>query len=330
MKAATSNDRFQAERFIVMLYSRMVLAVVSILAAATPLATAATTDTPEARAEIEKYGNTYQGTQIMSLRAIYKVHLTEAGNETSDVVRDLKYGPDERHRLDVLQPKNPPSESMPILVFIHGGAFVRGNRSDGVIFDNVLNYFTSRGVLGINATYRLAPEHKWPAAADDIREVIRWIRDNAEDYGGDKDRIFLMGHSAGAAHVAAYTFTEDLQLDGGNDGVVGSILMSGTYEKREGESTHPYYGDDTALWDERFPINHIEGRQLPLFVINAEYDATSMAKESINLIRAICDRDDRCPQHKQAPGHNHFSLMYHINTADDSVAGDIFEFIRRY
>ena len=106
--------------------------------------------------------------------------------------------------------------------------------------------------------------------------------------------------------------------------------MSGTYQKREGESTHPYYGDDTALWDERFPINHIAGRQIPLFVINAEYDRTSMAKESISLIQAICDRDDRCPQHKQAPDHNHFSLMYHINTADDSIAGDIFEFIRRY
>jgi len=301
-----------------------------ILIAFPQFAFAATTDTPEARAEIEKYGNTYSGTQIPELRAIYKKHLTEAGNETSDVVRDLSYGPHERHLLDVLQPKNPTNAAMPILVFIHGGAFVRGNKSDGVLFDNVLNYFTSRGVLGINATYRLAPEYSWPAGADDIRGVVRWIRDNARKYGGDPDRIFLMGHSAGAAHVAAYTFNEALQLDDGVDGVVGSILMSGTYEKREGEFTHPYYGDDASLWDDRFPINHIEGRQIPLFVINAEYDRTAMAKESIALIQAICDRDDRCPQHKQIPGHNHYSMMYHINTADDSIAGDIYEFIQRY
>ena len=300
------------------------------LIAFSQIASAATTDTPEARAEIEKYGNTYSGSQIPGLRAIYKKHLAEAGTETSDVDRDISYGPHERHLLDVLQPRNPTSAAMPILVFIHGGAFVLGNKSDGVLFDNVLNYFTSRGVLGINATYRLAPEYQWPAGADDIREVVRWIRDNARKYGGDPDRIFLMGHSAGAAHVASYSFIEDLQLDDGDDGVVGSILMSGTYEKREGESVHPYYGDDISLWDERFPINHIEGRQIPLFVINAQYDQTSMAQESISLIRAICDRDDRCPQHKQVAGHNHFSMMYHINTADDSIASDIYEFIQRH
>ncbi len=290
---------------------------------------AATSDTPAARAEIEKYGNTYSGNQIGELRAIYKVHLADAGNETSDVVRDVSYGPHERHRLDVLRPKTANSSSMPVLVFIHGGAFVRGDKSDEIIFDNVLNYFTSRGVLGINATYRLAPEYQWPAGADDIREIVRWIRENVGEYGGDPDRIFLMGHSAGASHVAAYSFIEALQLDDGNDGVVGAILMSGTFGEGGEESMLAYYGADRDKWTARVPIAHIEGRRIPLFVINAEYDRTSMAQESIALIQAICERDDRCPDHKQIPGHNHFSMMYHFNTADDSIAPEILEFIRR-
>ena len=290
---------------------------------------AATSDTPAAQAEIEKYGNTYSGSQIGELRAIYKVHLTEAGNETSDVVRDVSYGPNERHRLDILRPKAPSDRAMPVLVFIHGGAFVRGNKSDEIIFDNVLNYFTSRGVLGINATYRLAPEFQWPAGADDIREIVRWIRENAGEYGGDPDRIFLMGHSAGASHVAAYSFIEELQLNGGADGVAGAILMSGTFGEGGEDSMLAYYGADRDKWAARVPIAHIDGRQIPLFVINAEYDRTSMAQESIALIHAICERDDRCPDHKQIPGHNHYSMMYHINTADDSIAPDILEFIRR-
>ena len=74
-----------------------------VLIALCQYAAAATTDTPEARAEIEQYGNTYSGTQILGLRAIYKKHLAEAGNETSDVDRDISYGPHERHLLDVLQ-----------------------------------------------------------------------------------------------------------------------------------------------------------------------------------------------------------------------------------
>jgi len=300
-----------------------------VLTGIAQVSTAAMTDTPKARAEIEKYGNSYSASQIGRLRAIYKEHLAEAGNETADVVRDISYGPHERHRLDILRPKNPSSDAMPVLVFIHGGAFVRGNKSDGIIFDNVLNYFVSRGVLGINATYRLAPEHPWPAGADDIRDVVRWIRENASEHGGDPNRIFLMGHSAGAAHVATYAFMEKLQLDAGNDGVVGAILLSGTFGEGSEASMLAYYGEDRALWAERLPINNIEGRKIPLFVINAEYDRTSMAQESISLIQAICERDDRCPDHKQIPGHNHYSMMYHFNTADDSIAADILEFIRR-
>ena len=304
-------------------------AAIIVLFFVTQGAHAATAATPKAQAEIEKYGNTYSGKQIGGLRAIYKEHLAEAGNETAAVIRDVSYGPHERHRLDVLKPKNPGSDAMPVLVFIHGGAFVLGNKSDGVIFDNVLNYFVSRGVLGINATYRLAPDNQWPAGADDIREIVRWIRNNATEYGGDPNRIFLMGHSAGAAHVATYSFVEELQLDDGDDGVVGSILLSGTFGEGNEESMLAYYGEDRSLWAERLPINHIEGRRIPLFVINAEYDRTLMAQESIALIQAICERDDRCPDHKQIPGHNHYSMMYHFNTADDSIAADILEFIRR-
>ena len=138
-----------------------------------------------------------------------------------------------------------------------------------------------------------------------------------------------MGHSAGASHVATYSFVEELQLDGGRDGVVGSILLSGSFAKGSEESMLAYYGEDRSLWAERVPINHVEGRQIPLFVINAEYDRTSMAQQSIALVAAICERDDRCPDHRQIPGHNHYSMMYHFNTADDSIAADIVKFMSR-
>ena len=73
-----------------------------ILTGIAQVSTAATTDTSKARAEIEKYGNAYSASQIGRLRAIYKEHLAEAGNKTADVVRDISYGPHERHRLDIL------------------------------------------------------------------------------------------------------------------------------------------------------------------------------------------------------------------------------------
>lgn len=303
--------------------------IIALLLAATSLdAHASTEDTPAAKAEIQKYDGPYPGNEFMTLKNIYRVHLRDAGFERSEVERDINYGPHERHKLDVLKPAYKPSRPMPVLIFVHGGAFVRGVKSDGEIFDNILDFFTRHGVLGVNATYRLAPEHPFPAAAEDVRDVVRWVRKNAARYGGDADRIFLMGHSAGAVHVASYTFMEELHPTDGEDGVLGSILMSGVYGLENVESgKHVYFGDDSSRLAERTPLAQVNGRQVPLFIIDAEYDPLRMQKSALDLIRAVCDRDGKCPRHQQVAGHNHYSMTYHINTLDDSIASEILDFI---
>ena len=289
---------------------------------------AATSATPAARAEIEKHGSGYPASRMLELKDIYRKHLREAGLEKSVVERDLSYGPHARHKLDVLRPAKPADEPMPVLVFVHGGGFVRGNKSDGDIFDNILDFYTRHGVLGINVTYRLAPEFGHPAGAEDLAAALRWVRDNADRYGGDADNIVLMGHSAGAVHVASYTFMESLQPADGKDGVVGAVLMSGVYGLDDSESReHVYFGKGEDL-RERAPLAQVEGRSIPLFIIDAEYDPLRMQESALKLLQAVCRRDGKCPRHQQIPGHNHYSMTYHINTHDDSIASDILGFIR--
>ena len=295
---------------------------------------AATTETPRAHDEIQKYGTPYPGTQYMSLRAIYEPYIREAGFDKSKVTRDISYGSHDLQQLDVLQPSSASEESMPIVVFVHGGAFVRGDKGgkDGSeIFDNVLNYFTRHGLLGINVNYRLAPTHTYPAAAEDLRDVMRWIHENSADFGGDPDRIFLIGHSAGATHVAVYALTESLQFNGGSDGLRGAILISGVYSDANTDASgHVYFGADRSEVARRIPLANVQGRAVPLFVIDAEYDPLRMQQEAVALIDAVCKRDGKCPRHQQVAGHNHYSLMYHINTVDDSIAANILDFIRRW
>jgi acetyl esterase/lipase len=300
---------------------------VALLAFSTA-ASAATSDTPEARAEIVRHGSDFSDSLIPGLRAIYKKHLREAGFPVPGIERDIAYGEHPLQRLDVHRTVEPTGTPAPVLVFVHGGAFVRGDKGDGEIFDNVLNYFSRHGYVGVNVNYRLAPDHQWPAGAEDLASVLEWIRDNASRYGADATRIFLMGHSAGAAHVAQYTFTEALQPGNGEDGLAGSILISGVYAGSSRDSMSSYYGADESLWPERVPAAHVPGRAVPLFVVDAEYDRLTMQEEAVDLIRAVCKRDGRCPRHKQVPGHNHYSIMYSFNTADDSIAGDVLQFIR--
>jgi len=310
---------------------RLVLAAVAAsiggVAAADPI------ETPLAHAEIQRVGMPYPGNRYLELRALYEPYLREAGFEKGQVTRDLAYGPHPLNRLDVIEPVVAPEAPAPIVLFVHGGAFVRGDKGgiDGSeIFDNVLQYFARHGMLGVNINYRLAPEHRFPAAQEDIADALAWIREHAGDFGGDADNIYLVGHSAGATHVAAYVFDETLQLDGGNDGVQGAILMSGVYSEGGAETDgHVYFGDDFDAVAERVPLSQVAGRRLPVFVVSAEYDPLRMQREAIRLVESICRRDQRCPQHQQVAGHNHYSLMYHINTADDSIAGSMADFIRQ-
>ena len=111
------------------------------------------------------------------------------------VERDVKYGPADRHLLDVFMPEAS-SSVRPVLIFIHGGAFVGGNkRAPGSPFyDNIMLWAVKSGFVGVNATYRLAPQSPWPAGPEDLAAVVQWVSGKIAERGGDLARIYLMGN----------------------------------------------------------------------------------------------------------------------------------------
>ncbi|WP_275194341.1 alpha/beta hydrolase [Bradyrhizobium sp. CSA207] len=121
------------------------------------------------------------------------------------VERDAKYGAADRNLLDIFMPAAA-SSPRPVLIFVHGGAFVRGNRRipGGPFNDNIMLWAVKNGYIGVNTTYRLAPQAVWPAGAEDVAAAVQWVSDQIATPGGDPARIYLMGHSTGAAHVADY------------------------------------------------------------------------------------------------------------------------------
>src|SRR5690606_17740509 len=145
------------------------------------------------------------------------------------VERDLKYGEHERHRLDVHRKDG--LAGAPVLVFVHGGGFVMGDKSsvETPFYDNIGTYAAQQGMVGVTVTYRLAPANRWPSGPEDLARVVGWLRDNVARYGGDPDRIVLAGQSAGATHVAGYVAHKAHHaVEGG--GIAGAILMSGIYD----------------------------------------------------------------------------------------------------
>lgn len=285
---------------------------------------------PEIAAKVRALGPVLNDETRASALVLYTPLQPKLGPEIV-VKTDVAYGPDERHKLDVFTPAHKPAQPAPVVIFFHGGAYVRGNktRPGTPFFQSIAAFWVRNGIVGVNATYRLAPKHQWPAGAQDVGAATQWVHANAGGYGGDPNRILLMGHSAGASHVAGYLFRKQLQPAGG-DGVIGAILLSGGYDPTTGatEGRRAYYGEDQSLYAARSPLRHVAARSTPIFIGFAEYDPPRFQIEAITLFKAICERDNRCPPMKQLLGHNHMTGIYHIGTTDESLAADLIAFVR--
>lgn len=109
------------------------------------------------------------------------------------------YGPDPAQRLDVHPSTQPTGGAAPAIVYLHSGGWTSGTRAS--IPELVLAQ-ADRGWVVVSADYRLAPDHAFPEADQDVDRVVRWVKANAPRLGVDPNRIVLAGGSAGG-HLAA-------------------------------------------------------------------------------------------------------------------------------
>lgn len=248
-------------------------------------------------------------------------------------ILDQPYGPDPRQQLDIFAPGTA-GPARPILVFVHGGAFVAGNKrsTTGFPYQNVGAWAVGAGMIGVNVTYRLAPAHPWPAAAVDLRDAIGWVRAQAAGFGGDPARIILMGHSAGAAHAAAYAAQPALR-DAAGGGIAGLVLVSGLYDIARlapSAGLDAYYGDDLALHAERGSLDGLAASTLPIIQATAALDPPDFIQQGALLQAALCARPAGCaPALARLAGHNHLSTVFAIGTADRQLSDAIAGFVQR-
>jgi len=244
----------------------------------------------------------------------------------------ISYGPHERQDFDVFRPALS-GQRRPGLIFVHGGAFTEGSRNrSSEIYANVLYYFARHGIVGINAGYRLAPEAPYPEASRDIAEIVRWMRENADKLGVDRSRIFLMGHSAGGAHVGSYAYDKRHHPKEG-PGIAGLIVVSGRVradnrdDNPNARRVEAYYGSDPTVFEDVTPITHVEATSVPTFIAMAEFENPLIDIYCLELALRLAVVKGRAPPLLWLKGHNHTSIIGHINTAEDRLGSALREFI---
>lgn len=241
------------------------------------------------------------------------------------VAKDVAYGDDPLQKIDIYSPAK--ARGLPIVVFVHGGGFVGGDKND---YDNVPTYFSQHGMVAVNADYRLAPKATWPAGSQDVGAVVAFLKAKGAGYGGDPRRIVLIGHSAGANLVASYVLDPSLHPKNG-PGVAAAVLVSLPAARVADLSPrdHLYYGDDASLYAKRVPATHVDQSKLPLMLVSAEFDPVALAPDAYDLAAKVCVRDGKCPTFLYVNGHNHISEIGSIGSPDDQLARALVEFVRR-
>lgn len=252
------------------------------------------------------------------------------------VLKDVPYAPPENPRqvLDVYAP--PTGENHPTVFYIHGGGWKRGDKGS---VGRKPQVFTDRGFVLVSTNYRFVPNVTIPEMTGDIAKSIRWVHDHAKEFGGDPNRIIVMGHSAGA-HLAALVCTDE------------------RYLKAEGLSLANLKGCvpvDVSMYD--IPKRVKDGGSVPVALIEELFGKTEAAQKNVSpaahatkgknipafLILHVAERPDTKAQSEHfasalsaagvsakvipAVGKTHGSINADLGLPDDKPTKALYEFL---
>ncbi len=223
-----------------------------------------------------------------------------------EIARSIAYWESPRQRLDVYRPRS--AAKAPMIVFFYGGSWQTGEKGTYLFVAAAL---AERGCVTIIPDYRVYPEVRYPAFLEDGARAVRWAKDNAARFGGDSDKLFVMGHSAGA-YLAAM-----LALDGRwlqhvnlmpNRDLIGMIGISGPYDflpLRDAALKEIFGGPNNPATQ---PISHVTRGAPPAFLATGKRDETVDPGNAGRLASRLAAAGDRAIV-KTYPWVGHLSIL---------------------
>lgn len=236
--------------------------------------------------------------------------------------------------LDVYSPKT--GQNHPVIVMIHGGGWQRGDKANPNVIGNKVRHFVASGYVFASVNYRLTPQFKHPSQVQDIAKAVAWIQNNISRYGGNPNRIYVMGHSSGA-HLAALVATDQryLQAAGTNlRAIKGVILLDGAgYDiprlMRDHNQPDIYvkaFSNDQRVWEDASPVTHIRaGKGIPPFLVF--YTPRPRAQSMAENLQASLQRAGVQVRSKMV-NKSHRQINAEVGQSSDQVTSSIMEFIR--
>jgi acetyl esterase/lipase len=251
-------------------------------------------------------------------------------SRTLQTAKDIAYGKEEGQLLDVYT--RPDISSKGIIIFVHGGYWDTGTKND---YPFVADSFTERGYTTVVAGYRLVPTVTFPGYVEDIALAVKWTVDNIAQYGGNPEKIFLMGHSAGAHITALVAFDERYlqRQELPSNTIDGFIGLAGPYDFL------PVAPDDVRsiaalgpveTYPDTQPINFVDSNDPPAFIGYTLKDRTVNPNNSILFAQKIREVDGSLEEHIY-DGVDHVTILGSLARAsrffNEAILDDILAFL---
>ncbi len=288
--------------------------------------------------------------QFVGVRLFYK----RAPLPESQILRDISYDPatgSPKQRLDLYLPA-PGSRPWPAVVFIHGGSWTSGDRSLEVggadVYGNIGRFLAQHGYGTAVISYRLIPDVDWPTQAEDVGKAIKWMHENAPQYGALDSALdgalVLMGHSSGAQLAARAVLDPQLLSRAGvpASAIRGLIAVSGAGYDMTDEETYRL-GAEPAFYAARFqrgvnegdwraagsvlPLLGTAAKPPPALVIYAGGETKALQRQSQLLVEALT-RAGETPTVIVAPGLSHTRIVPTLSRDDRAAGAAVLAFLR--
>src|SRR5436190_2155786 len=255
----------------------------------------------------------------------------------SKIQRDIAYAQPQNER-QTLDPYAPASGTdHPIVVWIHGGGWRQGDKR-GV--EQKPQAFVDKGLVFVSINYRFVPQVTVKEMTGDVAKAIRWAHDHAQEFGGNPNSIFVMGHSAGA-HLAALVCTDEsyLKAEGLSLSIIKGCVPVDTaaydipqrfaQDAAKASDRKALFGEDDASHRALSPITYAgKVKSIPAFLILHVADRPDSKAQSEQFAKAL-QKAGVSATVVPAEGKTHGTINSELGLPDDKPTQALFEFVAR-
>lgn len=253
------------------------------------------------------------------------------------VIRNIPYAHHDLTQLDIYIPEKKQelegTIKHPVVIFFYGGCWGGCETRNKEHYEFVAQAFTAKGFIVVLADYRRYPEVVFDSIIDDASHSVKWVKEHIVEYGGDNNRLFLMGHSAGAHLAAMLTLNEALLKPEVYRSIKGFVGLAGPYDFLPFTDAYQFdvFGPEEKYFESQ-PINFVDGSEPPLLLLYGNEDVTVFPRNIKNLAEKVNNKQGKVQVHIY-PEIDHFSILGALSLPYQNnrpILADIIRFLNEH